>query len=330
MNSTNSMYLANRNLILFPTDDCTDELRATLESQSWRVHIAHNLRQARDLIAKYPFHVGLSLIGTQNDEKRLAQLKRLFNYSTQIKWIMGIPEDFAHNINNPSSESKLISEYCHDYLTFPVCMDQMLYVLGHTHGMAQLAALENEDKKEALAKTSFLRENSFLQKIYKQIQKVAKEDDAVFIEGDSSEGKKLIADAIHSHSRRSSKPLIAVNCGKLSQDVLHAELFGYEKGAFPGAKERKIGRIESAQGGTLFLDEIGELSKEQQVNLLRFFEERAIIRMGGKEKIAIDVRIIASTYVDLEEAVRAGKFRRDLYYRLRELQLTSFQSPVMA
>jgi DNA-binding NtrC family response regulator len=209
-------------------------------------------------------------------------------------------------------------------------MDQMLYVLGHTHGMSQLAAIENEDKKGKLAKTGFFGENSFVQKIYKQIQKVAKEDDAVLIEGDSSTGKKLIADAIHSHSRRSNKPLIAVNCGEISQDLLHAELFGYEKGAFPGAKERKIGRIESAQGGTLFLDEIGELSKEQQMNLLRFFEERAIIRMGGKEKIAIDVRIIASTYVDLEAAVLAGKFRKDLYYRLRELQLTSFETPAMA
>jgi DNA-binding NtrC family response regulator len=327
MNNNNALHMANRNLIFFPTDDCSDELPNALREQNWRVYIAHSLRQARDLISRHPFHVGLCLIGQHNDEKRLSQIENLFNYSSQIKWVMGVPENLFHDLSYPSQESKLVFQYCHDYLTFPVEMEQMLFVLGHTHGIAQLASMATHNDEVASSKIELDYDSAKIQVLDKQIEKIAKEDSSVFIEGETSIEKSEIAHAIHSHSSRSNNPMIAVNCSALSSDMFHAELFGYEKGAFPGAEERKIGRIESAQGGTLFLDEISELSKEEQVNLLRFFEEREIVRMGGSEKIAIDVRIIASTYLDLDAAVREGKFRSDLYYRLRELQLNSFQLP---
>jgi DNA-binding NtrC family response regulator len=115
--------------------------------------------------------------------------------------------------------------------------------------------------------------------------------------------------------------LVTLNCGAFPKDLIQAELFGHEKGAFTGAVQQKIGRIESAQGGTLFLDEIGDLPLDQQVNLLRFIEERAIVRIGGSVKIAVDVRIIAATHVDLKAAVQKGTFREDLFYRLQVLQL---------
>ncbi len=329
MNNVNALHLANRNLIFFPTDDCSDELPNALREQNWRVYIAHTLRQARDLISRHPFHVGLCLIDQHNDEKRLSQIECLFNYSSQLKWVMGVPEDFFHDLSNPSQESRLVFQYCHDYLTFPVEIEQMLFVLGHTHGIAQLASMATHDNEVSSSKNDLAYDRANLEVLDKQIEKIAKEDSSVFIEGETNIEKAQIAHAIHSHSSRSNNPLIAVNCSALSNDLLHAELFGYEKDAFPGAVERKIGRIESAQGGTLFLDDISELSREEQVNLLRFFEDRAITRMGGSEKIAIDVRIIASTYLDLDAAVRQGKFRSDLYYRLRELQLNSFQLPSM-
>jgi Response regulator containing CheY-like receiver, AAA-type ATPase, and DNA-binding domains len=141
------------------------------------------------------------------------------------------------------------------------------------------------------------------------------------IEGETGTGKELIANAIHAHSKRKDKPTVAINCGAFPPELIQAELFGYEKGAFTGAHCRKIGRIEAAQGGTLFLDEIGDLPLAQQVNLLRFLEERCIERVGGIEKIPIDVRIISATHVDLKQAVEEGKFREDLYYRLRVLHL---------
>lgn len=327
MNSINALHMANRNIIFFSTDDCSDELPNALREQNWRVYIAHSLRKARNLISRHPFHVGLCLIGQCNDDKRLSQIECLFNYSNQIKWVMGVPEDFFNDLSNPSKESRLVFQYCHDYLTFPVEIEQMLYVLGHTHGIAQLSAIATHKNEVSSSKNGISYNRSGLQVLDKQIEKIAKEDGSVFIEGETSMAKAEIAHAIHKHSSRSKNPLIAVNCSDFSNELIHAELFGYEKEAFPGAVERKIGRIESAQGGTLFLDEISELSREEQLNLLRFFEDRAIIRMGGSEKIAIDVRIIASTYLDLDVAVREGKFRSDLYYRLRELQLNSFQLP---
>jgi len=160
-----------------------------------------------------------------------------------------------------------------------------------------------------------------MKNLFKHMAKVSKEDSSVLIEGETGTGKELIANAIHNHSSRADKPIVAINCGAFPKDLIQAELFGYEKGAFTGAQQRRIGRIESAQGGTLFLDEIGDLPLSQQVNLLRFLQEKVIERVGGTEKIPIDVRIIAATHVDLKKAVRAGKFREDLYYRLRVLQL---------
>ena len=160
-----------------------------------------------------------------------------------------------------------------------------------------------------------------MQSLFALLQKVAKEDCPVLIQGETGTGKELVATAIHKNSSRATKPLVAINCGAFPKELIQAELFGYEKGAFTGAVQRKIGRIESAQGGTLFLDEIGDLPMAQQINLLRFLEDKTIERIGGLEKIPIDVRIISATHVDLREAVRNKTFREDLYYRLDVLEI---------
>ena len=160
-----------------------------------------------------------------------------------------------------------------------------------------------------------------MQNLFSLLQKVAKEDCPVLIQGETGTGKELVATAIHKHSNRAANPLVAINCGAFPKELIQAELFGYEKGAFTGAAQRKIGRIESAQGGTLFLDEIGDLPMAQQINLLRFLEDKTIERVGGLEKIRIDVRVISATHVDLREAVRNKTFREDLYYRLDVLEI---------
>lgn len=160
-----------------------------------------------------------------------------------------------------------------------------------------------------------------MQNLFSLLQKVAKEDCPVLIQGETGTGKELVATAIHKNSSRATKPLVAINCGAFPKELIQAELFGYEKGAFTGAAQRKIGRIESAQGGTLFLDEIGDLPMAQQTNLLRFLEDKTIERVGGLEKIPIDVRVISATHVDLREAVRNKTFREDLYYRLDVLEI---------
>ena len=131
----------------------------------------------------------------------------------------------------------------------------------------------------------------------------------------------MVARTLHRQSQRHDKPFVAINCGAIPEHLIQSELFGHEKGAFTGAHQRKIGRIEAANGGTLFLDEIGDLPLELQANLLRFLQEKHIERVGGSQPIDVDVRVLAATHVDLEEAIISGRFREDLYYRLNVLQV---------
>jgi DNA-binding NtrC family response regulator len=155
-----------------------------------------------------------------------------------------------------------------------------------------------------------------MQKLFDQLRKVARTDASVLITGASGTGKELAALSIHRQSARRNGPFVAVNCGAIAPQLFQSELFGHEKGAFTGAGQRKIGRIEAAQGGTLFLDEIGDMPFDMQVNLLRFLQEKTIERVGGTEAIPIDVRVLAATHVDLADAVAQRRFREDLYYRI--------------
>ncbi|MGH9767884.1 MAG: nif-specific transcriptional activator NifA [Blastocatellia bacterium] len=152
--------------------------------------------------------------------------------------------------------------------------------------------------------------------VYDQVAQVAHTGTTVLIRGESGTGKELVAHAIHYNSPRSSKPFVKVNCAALPESLIESELFGHEKGSFTGAVARKRGRFELAEGGTLFLDEIGDLSPAMQVKLLRVLQEREFERVGGTETLKVNVRLIAATNVDLEQAVSDGRFRSDLYYRL--------------
>ncbi len=155
-----------------------------------------------------------------------------------------------------------------------------------------------------------------MREIYEQIAQVAPSHTTVLIRGESGTGKELAAHAIHYNSPRAAKPFVKVNCAALPESLIESELFGHEKGAFTGAVARKRGRFELAEGGTLFLDEIGDLSPAMQVKLLRVLQEREFERVGGTETVRVNVRLIAATNVDLEQAVQDGRFRSDLYYRL--------------
>jgi two-component system response regulator FlrC len=161
-----------------------------------------------------------------------------------------------------------------------------------------------------------LTQNFKMQKIVSIAENLAASDITVLIYGESGTGKELLARQIHRLSRRADKPLIAVNCAAIPDNLLESELFGHEKGAFTGATERKIGKFELARGGTMLLDEIGEMSMMLQAKLLRVLQEKEIDRIGGKEPISVDVRVIATTNKDLYTECMEGKFREDLYYRL--------------
>ena len=159
-------------------------------------------------------------------------------------------------------------------------------------------------------------QSSNIEHVFNLISKVAKTDSTVLITGESGTGKELIAQAIHHESRRREKPLIAVNCGAIPEELLESELFGHEKGAFTSAIRTRIGRFELAEGGTVFLDEIGEMSPQLQVKLLRILQEHQFERVGGTRTINADIRVVAATNQNLLEAVQEGRFREDLYYRL--------------
>ena len=160
-----------------------------------------------------------------------------------------------------------------------------------------------------------------MQDVYKLIGQVAEQNVTVLIRGESGTGKELVARAIYHHSRRSEKPFLEVNCAALPESLLESELFGYEKGAFTGATERKIGKFEQVKGGTLFLDEIGEMSLMTQAKVLRVIQYGDFTRVGGNEIVRSDVRLIVATNRILEDAIKQGKFREDLYYRLNVITI---------
>jgi PAS domain S-box-containing protein len=184
---------------------------------------------------------------------------------------------------------------------------------------------ENVALREEVDKASMFEEivgsSPALKAVLSRVSKVASSDSTVLITGDTGTGKELVARAIHRRSPRASRAFVAVNCAAIPRELIASELFGHEKGAFTGAVQRRLGRFEVAHGGTIFLDEVGELSSETQVALLRVLQEREFERVGGRERIRVDVRVIAATNRDLTETVADSTFRQDLFYRLNVFPL---------
>ncbi|OEU46371.1 MAG: PEP-CTERM-box response regulator transcription factor, partial [Desulfobacterales bacterium S3730MH5] len=206
----------------------------------------------------------------------------------------------------------------YDFLNKPIELDELQVIIRRALHVSQLER-EHRELQKQLGGESFegmLGTSPQMQKVYETIRKVATTDTPVLILGESGTGKELAARAIHRRSGRKEGPFVAINCGAIPETLLESELFGHEKGAFTGAHIQRKGRIESAQGGTLFLDEIGEISPQLQAKLLRFLQEQRIERVGGRKEIVVDARIVTATNTDLGQALRDGRFREDLYYRI--------------
>jgi len=172
------------------------------------------------------------------------------------------------------------------------------------------------------ARDALVGQSAAMQAIYKEIGRVASKPVNVLIRGETGTGKELIARALYQHSDRANAPFIAINCAAIPETLLESELFGHERGAFTGADARRIGRFEQADHGTIFLDEIGDMTPGTQVKLMRVLQEKCLQRLGGKETISVDVRVVAATHRDLETAIQQKQFREDLYYRLSVVVIT--------
>jgi len=208
-----------------------------------------------------------------------------------------------------------------DYLMKPFPLATMLKLIERAVECSRLAARPVALEREVAEGDSIIGRSPGMQEVYKEIGRVAAKPVTVLIRGETGTGKELVARALMRFSDRLQKPFVTVNCAAIPETLLESELFGHEKGAFTGADARRIGRFEQADKGTLFLDEIGELSMSTQAKLLRVLQEKTMSRVGGKENIEVDVRVIAATHVDLETAIVAKRFREDLFYRLNIVTL---------
>lgn len=212
----------------------------------------------------------------------------------------------------------------YDYVTKPFSNDELMLTVGKA---AQYARAKRENMmlrqtlEERFSVHQVIGRSKAMGQVLELVERAAPSRSTVLIMGESGTGKEMVAKAIHFASPRKDGPFISVNCMALSTGVLESELFGHEKGSFTGAVARKRGRFEMAHGGTLLLDEIGELSPELQVKLLRVLQERTFERVGGSEQVEVDIRVVAATNKNLQEAVAAGTFREDLFYRLNVVRI---------
>jgi two-component system, NtrC family, response regulator AtoC len=207
---------------------------------------------------------------------------------------------------------------CCDYVLKPFALEELeLKVEKALDHRRVLARLEAYDRDSILPRfENIVGESAPMREIFRTIHKVARSNATVMILGETGVGKELVAEALHRNSSRADHPFVKMNCAALHENLLESELFGHERGAFTGAERQRIGRFELANGGTLFLDEIGNMSLSTQVKVLRVLQEREFERLGGSRTIKVDVRLIAATNLQLEEAISRGDFREDLYYRL--------------
>ena len=236
----------------------------------------------------------------------------------------GIPIIVLTGHGSIEDATKAIKSGAYDFLTKPLDLDHLNLIVKNALRGKELA----NQNKELLARLNkadsadeMIGKSSELNHVRTMIQKAAPAKASVLITGESGVGKELVAHAIHNQSPRKDKPFISVHCAALSETLLESELFGHEKGAYTGADSMSKGRFELADGGTLFLDEIGEINQATQVKLLRALQERKFERVGGTETISVDVRVVAATNRNLEEEVKNGKFREDLYYRLNVVRI---------
>ncbi|PXW26592.1 sigma-54 interacting transcriptional regulator [Paraburkholderia caballeronis] len=308
------MEPATRQLV-YVTRDPNAALHDQFQDRGWTVEVVANAREARRALRAGQPAGGLLDLSSHFQLNEIGSFEPCLTLPN-VGWVAATTTGQLHD----ASLRRLVRDYCFDYVTVPWSGDRIVDSVGHAYGMVSLGEPASNDTTGG-NEGEMVGSCDAMLALFRSIRKVAMTDAPVFISGESGTGKELTAVAIHERSARRKAPFVPINCGAIPPHLLQSELFGYERGAFTGASQRKIGRVESANGGTLFLDEIGDLPLESQASLLRFLQEGKIERLGGHEQIPVDVRIISATHVDLRAAMADGRFRQDLYHRLCVLQI---------
>ncbi|GAB6036756.1 sigma-54 dependent transcriptional regulator [Fundidesulfovibrio butyratiphilus] len=236
----------------------------------------------------------------------------------------GVPVIIMTAYGATDTAIEAVNKGAFDYILKPFDIPEMLTLIGQALDASSRARKREGEPAASVdePQVNLVGQSRAMREVYKQLGRVAATDATVLVQGESGTGKELAARALWSYSPRRSKPFVVVNCVAIPETLLESELFGHEKGAFTGANQRRAGKIEQARGGTVFLDEIGDMPPSIQAKLLRLLQEKQIERLGGGAPVSVDVRILAATNRDLDAAMAEGRFREDLYYRLKVVTIT--------
>ncbi|HZZ14202.1 MAG TPA: sigma-54 dependent transcriptional regulator [Paraburkholderia sp.] len=313
--NTSCMPVDTERTVLYVANSPDHHLASFLAASGWQAVHAKTTAIAERMVERGDIKVGLVELPNDCTSQHLSALATCMR-RVETNWVAQIAPGQAEN----ELVSRFILDYCFDFVTRPWLNERLVFALGHAHGLSSLRQTRVVPEP-SLGRHGMVGQCEAMQQLYRRIDKCGVTEAPVFVAGESGTGKELTARAIHDRSPRAGKPFVAINCAAIPPSLLQAELFGHERGAFTGALQRKIGRIESANEGTLFLDEIGDMPHECQAVLLRFLQEGTIERLGGNGPIKVNARVISATHVDLDKAIEDGRFRSDLYHRLCVLRL---------
>ncbi len=288
-------------------------VQEALRREGYLVDAANDARSALELLRVHPYQVVLTDV-RMPDMSGLQLLQQARQARCEAQFILMTAYGTVENA------VEAMKSGAYDYVTKPLDMQRLRLLVAKAVEFGNMVAENNELRQQLRNSTEanlLVGESDAIHRVIRIAKEVARSDVTVLIEGESGTGKELVARTIHQHSARESKPFISVNCAAFAEQLLEGELFGHVKGAFTGAVTTKPGRFQLADGGTLFLDEIGDLPPKGQGDLLRVLEDGAFRMVGGTDLVRVNVRVVAATNKRLQEAVSAGRFREDLYYRLQ-------------
>jgi two-component system, NtrC family, response regulator len=304
-------------LIVEDDEGLQSQLKWHFDDFNTTIVTASNVQEALAAVRLYQPHLIIQDLGLPPDAEGVSEgfrcIQEITAISPQSKIIV------LTGKNDHSNALKSIAYGAFDFYFKPVDTDILDHVVNQAFKISRLEDENRQNTNPVEPISGIVTANSKMTNICRIISKVAQSNITVTLLGESGTGKEVLARAIHQHSDCSGQPFVAINCAAVPENLIESELFGYEKGSFTGATSSNIGKIEQADGGTLFLDEIGDMPLQLQVKLLRFLQERAFERVGGRKEIVVDLRVVCATNQNLEAMVKEGTFREDLFYRICEI-----------